>query len=180
MYKTVWNASIAEVRSGKNTAEFTLHDILEKQHYFTNSTRKPLQKARNWLNAMAKSICLIKSILPLPWQLKHEIKLFREALWFQSPLNFKKFGGKSLWVGPICMGNTTLHSHHSSRALFTSDHKHQAGRAVFSPLWPGIEITQFHVKPSTRSSSIKTNENADSAKEMLQILQESCGIEMGS
>lgn len=114
---------------------------------FTNSTRKPLQKARNWLNSMAMSICLIKSILPLPWQVKHKIRLISGALWFQPPLNFKKFGGKSPWVEPMCVGNTTLHSHHTSRVIFTSDHKHQAGWAVFSPPWSGIGITQFHVKP---------------------------------
>lgn len=151
---------------------------------FTNSTRKPLQKVRNWLNGMAKSICLIKSILPLPWQLKHKIRLFRAALWFQPPLNFEKFGEKSPWVGPICVGNTTLDSHHTSRVIFTSDDKHQAGWAVFSPPWLGIEITQFHVKPfqclPQEAVPLRPKKVLILQKKVLQVLHESCRTEMGS
>lgn len=54
MYKTVWNASIAEVRSGKNTAEITLHDILEKQHYFYQLHKEAITKGKKMIECYGK------------------------------------------------------------------------------------------------------------------------------
>lgn len=54
MYKTVWNASIAEVRSGKNTAEITLHDILEKQHYFYQLHKEAIAKGKKLIEWYGK------------------------------------------------------------------------------------------------------------------------------
>lgn len=54
MYKTAWNASIAEVRSGKNTAEITLHDILEKQHYFYQQHKKAIANGKKMIECYGK------------------------------------------------------------------------------------------------------------------------------
>lgn len=146
---------------------------------FTNSTRKPLQMARNWLNAMAKSICLIKSILPLPWQLKHKIKLFREALCSNLLWTLRNLGKKPLGWAHLCgKHHAAFPAHQQGYFHIRSQAPGRVGCVLCNRNY-SFPHEAFPVS-STRSGSIKTNKSADSAEEMLQILQESSRTEMGS
>lgn len=149
---------------------------------FTNSTKKPLQKARKWFNGMTNNVCFIKPILSLPWQIKLNTKI-RLFIGSNLPWTLRNSGKKALGLDPS-VSETQL-CIHTTLSVGFFHFKSQAPGSVgcISPQWSVIEIPVTCETPpasSTRRGSIKTNESADSAHQTPKTLQESCRKEMGS
>lgn len=165
-------------RSGMEETQLkSLYMIYWKSNIiYTNSTEKPLQKARNWFDGIANSICFITRVLPFLWQIQLNTKLVCSVKHFGSNLcwTLRNSGKQALGLGPSV--SETQHCIHTTLSVLFSlqiTSTRQCGVYISSMVCNRNSCyTRSLSSSSRRRGSIKTNESADSAQQTPQILQE--------